>query len=221
MRDCEESTTYYKGQVILPGEMQLRVGQSGTYSAAVDVQTKPGPPGKQIDSPDPRVETIKVQCVLSARLVPVGEEIEVEPATDADDAGWRKLRFTPNGVVEWSWTVKPLVPVDQELRLELMPAVEIDGDTEAFSGSANYTTIVIVEATILEKASHWFSTQWKLLAGIAAVLGTAFLAVLAFSSQVREAFGKLFKPKVAATAAAPAPPPPTEEPKKKKGKKKH
>ncbi|HEU4545371.1 MAG TPA: hypothetical protein VFR88_03685 [Microlunatus sp.] len=211
VRDCEESTTFRRGQLSLPKEMHLRVGQSATYSTAVDVQTEPGPPDRQIDNANPRSERIKVQCVLSARLVPVGGGIEVVASTDADGDGWRTLKFTPNGVVEWSWTVKPVDPVDQQLRLELVPAVKVESFSRsiAVNSSANYITSVKVDATVLEKLSHWFGTQWKLLAGITAVLGAAFLAVITFSSQAKEAFLKLFKPKPAGTAAPPpaAPPP--------------
>lgn len=205
VRDCEESTTFRQGQQ-LPKEMQLRVGQSHTYSAAVDVQAEPGPPDTQIDNPNPRSERIKVQCVLSARLVPVGDGIVVVPSTGADGDGWRTLMFTPNGVVEWSWTVRPVDPVDQQLRLELVPAVKVESVSRsiAVNSSANYITNVRVDATVLEKLSYWFSTQWKLLAGIAAVVGAAFLAVLAFSSQAKEALRRLFKPKPAGTATPPA-----------------
>lgn len=218
VRDCEESTTFRQGQLSLPKQMHLRVGQSDTYSAAVDIQAEPGPPDKQIDNPNPRSERIKVQCVLSARLVPVGDGIEVVPSTDADGDGWRTLKFTPNGVVEWSWTVEPVDPVDQQLRLELVPAVKVESVSRsiAVNSSANYITNVKVDATVLEKISYWFGTQWKLLAGIAAVVGAAFLATLAFSSQAKEAFFKLFKPKPAETTSAPPTPPPDKQQKKSK-----
>jgi hypothetical protein len=222
VRACEESTTFRQGQLSLPEEMHLRVGQSDTYSAAVDVQADPGPPDKQIDNPNPRSERIKVQCVLSARLVPVGDGIEVVPSTDAGGDGWRTLRFTPNGVVEWSWTVKPVDPVDQRLRLELVPAVKVESISRSIvvNSSADYITNVKVDATVLEKLSYWFGTQWKLLAGIAAVVGAAFLALLAFSSQAKEGFFKLFKPKNAGTAAAPPATPPEKQQKKSKKSKK-
>ena len=218
VRACEESTTFRQGQLSLPKEMHLRVGQSDTYSAAVDIQAEPGPPDERIDNPNPRAERIKVQCVLSARLVPVGDGIEVAPSTDADGDGWRTLKFTPNGVVEWSWTVKPVDPVDQQLRLELVPAVKVESVSRSIvvNSSADYITNVKVDATVLEKLSYWFGTQWKLLAGIAAVVGAAFLAVLAFSSQAKEAFFNLFKPKPAGTAAAPPATPPEKQQKKSK-----
>jgi len=217
VRDCEESTAFREGQISLPKEMRLRVTQSGSYSAAVDIQTDPAPPETQIDSPNPRSEPIKVQCVLSARLVPVGDGIEVVPSTDADGDGWRTLKFTPNGVVEWSWTVKPVHPVDQQVRLELVPAVRIEVNSRSIvvNSSANYTTNVKVDATTIDKLSYWFGTQWKLLAGIAAVVGTAFLAILAFSSKAKEAFLTLFKRRPAEDKAAAASP---DKP-KKKGKK--
>jgi hypothetical protein len=221
VRDCEAATTFREGQVSLPKEMLLRVGQSDSYSAAVDVRTKPAPPEKVIDSPSPRSEPIKVQCVLSARLVPVSDGVEVVPSTDADGDGWRTVKFTPNGVVEWSWTVKAVHPVDQRLRLELLPAVkmEVASASTIMSSNASYITIVRVDATEIEKLSHWFSTQWKLLAGVAAIVGAAFLAVLAFSSQAKEAFLKLFKRNPAEDTAAAEERTPSEK-QRKKGKKK-
>jgi cytoskeletal protein RodZ len=88
------------------------------------------------------------------------------------------------------------------------------------NSSADYITNVKVDATVLEKLSYWFGTQWKLLAGIAAVVGAAFLALLAFSSQAKEGFFKLFKPKNAGTAAAPPATPPEKQSKKSKKSKK-
>lgn len=204
IRDCEQATTFREAQLVFPEYKRIHVGHSESYSAAVDIRSDPAPADKTIDDPHPRSEPIKVQCVLSARLVPLGEGIEVVPDTDADGAGWRLLKFTPNAVVEWSWTVKPIYPVDQRLRLELMPAVMIlaTGQSSAINSSASYITDVYVEATQIEKLSHWFNTQWKLLATVAAALGVAFLGLLAFSSQVREAITKLFKPKQGATQNA-------------------
>ena len=66
-----------------------------------------------------------------------------------------------------------------------------------------------------------FGTQWKLLAGIAAVLGATFLDTLSFSSQAKEAFFKLFKPKPAETTSAPPTTPPDKQQKKSKKSKKN
>lgn len=192
MRDCQEASAFRGGQISFPAEKRLRVGQEDSYSAAVDVRAEPAPAETVIDDPNPRSERIKVRCVLSARLVAVGSGLEVEPDTDADGGGWRSLKFTPNGVVEWSWTVKAAEPTDKKLRLELMPAVEVEatGQSTGVNSSASYITNVVVEATPPERAAYWFGTQWKLIAGIAGVLGAALLAVLTFSHQVRVAVQK-------------------------------
>lgn len=195
VRECETATTKRVGQLSFPNVMRLRVGESDAYSAVVDVRASPGPPEREIDSPDPRSETIKVECVLSARLIPVSKGIEVVPSADVEEGGWRTQEFTTHGLLEWSWTVKPVDPGKQRLRLDLKPAVVVDSDLRSRhgTGGVSYLTDVQVDATAIERASYWFGTQWKLLASIAAVLGTALLAVLAFSNNAKEASLKLFK----------------------------
>jgi hypothetical protein len=105
-------------------------------------------------------------------------------------------------VVEWSWTVTPTEPVDQELRLHLKPAVKWGEDRRSgVDGStADYTTPVFVESTGIERVSYWFKTQWPPLTGVVAAIGAAILAVLAFSTKARDAFLTLLKRKPVARA---------------------
>jgi hypothetical protein len=199
MRNCEKATKFISAQVDFPRTMTLRVGASDSYSTAVDIRANPAPPGQVIDTPDPRSEPIKVQCVLSARLRSVGDGMDVVASSDTYEGGWRTLKFTPDGVVEWSWTVKALVPANQRLRLQLQPAVKIEGSSQSGinATSADYITNVDVQASLIESASYWIKIQYPLLTGILGVLAAAFLAVSAFSSKARDALAKLFKRKPA------------------------
>lgn len=222
LRECKTATKFREGQVSFPDEMEIGVGESSSYSAVVDVRTEPAPAETVIDAPKPRSDRVKVKCILSARLVPVGDGMEVKPPTDADEGGWRTLTFTPDGLVEWTWTVKALVPEDQSLRLELLPAVEVQGRVgDPVRSSVSYVTRVKVKATALDKVGQWFDTQGKVLRGIGVAIGAIILGVLAFSSQLREAVAKLFKRKPAEDAAPPPPTAPAEKPKRKNAKKKH
>ncbi len=207
--------------------MWMKVRESQAYNAAVDVRIDQVPPEIVIDAPKPRSARVRVKCVLSARLVAVGKGIEVVPSSDADGDGWRALTFTPDGVVEWSWTVTPTVPADQELQLELQPAVEMGegSQTTVRASTVHYRTEVFVEASTIERVSYWFNTQWPLLTGIATAIAVAILAVLAFSTKARDAILGLFKRKPANTAegapsalAAPEPKPAKQQKAKQKSK---
>lgn len=223
LRECVTATKFRVGQVSFPGEMRMGVGDSSSYSAVVDVRTEPAPAETAIDAPSPRSEKVTVKCILSARLETIGDGMEVKPATAAEEGGWRTLAFTPDGVIEWVWTVKVLVPEDQTLRLDLVPAMEVEGKAGSpIRSTVSYITNVKVEPTLLEKVGHWFDTQWKIALAIAVAIGSAFLALITFSTQVRDAVRGLFKSKAseaAETAKAPAPTA-SDQPKKKKKKNK-
>ena len=202
IRECRKSTTFRVGQVDFPNTFTLRLGETKSYSAAVDVRAEPAPAKRVIDAADPREEPIKVQCVLSARLVSVGATLKVAASGDTNEGGWMARQFTPDGVVEWSWDVSALEPRDQELRLELQPAVAVENTSlsQTISTTANFVTPVSVDASGLERVSYWFNTQWPLVTGIAGALAVAVLGILAFSSKARDALTALFK----------KPPPPAE-----------
>ena len=68
---------------------------------------------------------------------------------------------------------------DHQVRLELRPAVRLDGSVgDGSSQLATFTTRVAIQATLIERASYWVDTQGALLKGIAAALGAAVVAVL-------------------------------------------
>ncbi len=195
IRECRRSTTFRVGQVDFPKTFELRLGETRSYNAAVDVRAQPAPATRVIDAGDPREEPIKVQCVLSARLVPVGAALKVVASGDTDERGWMPRQFTPDGVVEWSWDISALEPRDQELRLELQPAVAVEDTSlsQTISTTASFVTPVSVGATGLERGSFWFKTQWPLVTGIAGAVGVAVLGILAFSTKARDALTALFK----------------------------
>jgi len=123
-----------------------------------------------------------------------GGGIDVDPSTEL--GGWRYLKFTPSGILEWSWSVTPRTPVSQELRLELKPAAELNGFPTALS-TADYVTHVEVEADFVSKLSFWFQTRWKLIGVVAAAIAAAVLGILKFGADAHDAFRKLFPEKAA------------------------
>ena len=189
---CEKSQEWLPGQVEYPGKLSVQMGQATTYGATVDIRDADIPPGKELRL-DSAKEPIDVQCVIGARLISVGGGIDVEIPAEAREGGWIYRKFTPSGVVEWSWTVAPRTPVSQKLRLELEPAVlREDASGDDPRSTAYVDTMVNVTATHIDRLAYWFQTQWVLLSRIAGTVGVAILAVLAFSSKAREAIKSLF-----------------------------
>jgi RimJ/RimL family protein N-acetyltransferase len=189
VRDCEKSGDFIQGQVDYPVTLSAKIDQAITYSAAVDIRSNPLPPGRVIEGRNPGADRIVVQCVVGARLLSVGGGIDVDPSTEL--GGWRYLKFTPSGILEWSWSVTPRTPVSQELRLELKPAAEVNGFPTALS-TADYVTHVEVEADFVSKLSFWFQTRWKLIGVVAAAIAAAVLGILKFGADAHDAFRKLF-----------------------------
>jgi hypothetical protein len=184
-RACEiDVHAWRSGQVDYPQEITVPLHESVPYEAAVDVRTDPLPADKVIDAGNgaPGSEPIFVQCRIAARLTAVGDGVSVIDDPENEVGGWVYQKFTPLGVVKWSWSIKADKPKDQQLRLELRPATLTRGTPNSpdadFSGNqVPFVTHVAVDATLIQKLSYWFETQWPLLAGIAATLGVAALAV--------------------------------------------
>lgn len=193
-RDCRGNAEFRAGYVRYPGSLSIPLGGTANYSAAVDVREVQGDPEEVIDHKNPKGSPVFVQCLLGARLVGVGGGITVESTTADLDGGWRYYEFTPAGVVEWSWSVSPRQPIDQQLRLELRPAVKDirAGALSELAASADYVTAVDVQATRIQRLDFWMDTEGKTLGTILGGLGAAVLAALAFSSKFREAVRGLF-----------------------------
>ncbi len=162
----------------------MALDKGATYNAAVDVNDNLLPPEDIVENNGPVTsELIKVKCVLAARLVAVDEGITVTPPGDGD---WVYRAFSPSGVVEWAWAVTATTPETHQLRLDLRPAVRIEGLPSAATETlvSSFTTDVTVDATRIEAASYWFSTDWDRFAKIVAILAGALAAVLAFGRQL-------------------------------------
>lgn len=169
-QNCEKGVESWRiGQVDYPRSLSIPLKQAADYNAAVDVRDNPLPPDQVIDSGEPDSEPVAVRCLLAAKLVPVGDYVKVNGTSAVE---WAPRQFTPSGVMEWTWSITAEKPVDQQLRLVLVPAVLIEGGRYVFGtdSEASLLTKVAVEATLIERVSYWFETQWPLLVGIAAVL---------------------------------------------------
>jgi hypothetical protein len=187
--------------------MRLRMAQARSYDVAVDVRTTPAPPSQVISAEDPSQEPITVQCLVAARLVPVGDGISVTVPDEALEGGWAYQRFTELGVVEWAWSVSPTTPQDQQLRLELRPAAKGSDVIQISSATtARYVTEVEVSASKLQVVWYWFQTDWKLVATTVGIVGAAILALLQFSLSFRESVSKVFGRRRGSTVPAGAPP---------------
>lgn len=167
------------GQFDHPGEMTLEVNQTSTYVAAVDIRETPQPAELVLPGVGAQGEPVAVQCVLSARLLPVGDGLEVQ------DRSWIMRQFTPTGVLNWSWSVKALRPGVSELRLELQPALSArDPGTRALmqpehpSRVTAFVTRVHVNANALQRSGQWWKDNWPVLLMIATGLGAAVLGLI-------------------------------------------
>ncbi|WP_133247558.1 hypothetical protein [Arthrobacter sp. H-02-3] len=178
-RDCENGVQKWRtAQVDYPKELSIAVNDSVTYNAAVDIRDAPLPADDVIvASGSTGFERIDVKCRLAARLTAVGAGIKID-----GDSVMVNQEFTPLGVVEWSWSVTAIQPVDQELRLEVRPAILVtredpDPNPErlyATDTEASFVTPVKVRATEIDHLKYWFDNQWPLLLGIASALSVAY-----------------------------------------------
>jgi hypothetical protein len=189
---CRKEAQFYEGQVDYPLTLRMRMGVATTYAAVVDIRENPLPPGEVIDTDNPGSDPIYVQCVVGARLVPVGDDIDVE-VVDASDGGWKYQEFTPKGELKWSWSVTARTPAARELRLELRPAARESSAIRNGDTTASYVTKVTVDASTIGRFWYWLQTEGKLLQTIGITLGAAFLGILAFSTRAREGLLKLVR----------------------------
>jgi hypothetical protein len=110
------------------------------------------PPSEVIPGPSAESGPVAVKCAVAARLVLVGDALEVNPPQDK----WERRTFMPSGVINWAWTVKAVKAGAQDLRLEPQPAVmsEGSGDIVLSSGSnvGNFITKVEIDAPFIDDA---------------------------------------------------------------------
>lgn len=188
-RKCEQGVTSWReGQVSYPQTMRIALNETVTYEAAVDIGEDPLPADEVIetDSGSAASERIFVRCRLAAKLTAVSDGLDVSQDPDAEGSGWIYQEFTPSGVVEWSWAVTATEPVDQRLRLDLRPSLQVNElPSYSTANQVSFTTDVTVEASPIQLMWHWIQTQWPMIVGIATPLGAAILALLAWVQKVR------------------------------------
>ncbi|WP_161965126.1 hypothetical protein [Ornithinimicrobium cerasi] len=176
------------GRVTYPELLRAEVDHSSTYQVNLDLTGSDLPPDAVLDGLDGTAgqADLRVQCVVGARLLRVGDGIEIGEQGDADADEFVYRRVSEAGFVEWGWTVTPVEPVDQELRLELQPAVFTDEGLEGVPADAvvQFVTDVEVESTLIQRVAHWFKNDWVRLAAVAGVLGAALISVLVWGDQV-------------------------------------
>lgn len=191
--ECAQGVQNWRAaQVDYPDDLTVGLNESVDYNAAVDINDEPLPPDQVIetDGGSATAEAVQVRCTVAARVVPVGDALTIEEQASELAGGWILQEFTPTGIVEWSWTVTAIKPVDQDLRLELRPAIVLNSTSsldELYSSAsqASFSTEVHVEANPVQSMGYWFTTNWGAIAAIAAAIGGATLAVLAWMRKVR------------------------------------
>ncbi|QCU77122.1 hypothetical protein E7744_01950 [Citricoccus sp. SGAir0253] len=170
------------GEVVYPQSLPSEVNDPATYQAAVVLEQSGRSPEEAITNPDgvTTQQGIRVQCIVGARLLPVGEDVTVEGDPGTIESDWVNRRFTADGTVDWSWAVTATVPEDQQVRLQLRPALSIDDGARTITSDSvrTYVSTVQVSATMVERVAYWFDTQWPLIVGVAGLLAVAVLAVL-------------------------------------------
>jgi len=177
--------------VSYPEEMTVPIDNSASFNAALDVGTEPLPADERIEVEDGEAtsEVVLVKCTVAARLTSVGEALSIADHLSATGNGWVVQDFSPTGVIEWAWTVTAHKPVEQELLLELRPAIVVDadaGDMEyASRNMATFTTEVAVDASPMHHTAYWFEVNWPLIAIVATALGTGTLAVVGWYRKLR------------------------------------
>ncbi|SOC56876.1 hypothetical protein [Ornithinimicrobium cerasi] len=186
--DCRDAVAEVglAGRVTYPEVLRGEVDHSSTYQVNLDLTGSDLPADEVLDNLNGTAAQaeLRVQCVVGARLLPVGDGIEVGEDGDAEEFVYR--RVSEAGFVEWGWTVTPVEPVDQEVRLELQPAVFTDAGLEGMPADAvvQFVTDVEVGSTLIQRVAHWFENDWVRLAGVAGVLGAALISVLVWGDEM-------------------------------------
>jgi uncharacterized protein DUF6777 len=180
VEDCKDGmVNWRRGQVRYPVDLSLDMDQSAAYVVDVDINDTPLPVEKIFIMPgtDPQSAPIEVQCALSARLIPVGKSLEV------DKPGWSKREFTPTGLVDWSWSVTAHAAHDQQLQLELQPALTAQDEEILFEGgdsskTRTYITSVHVRTTKTQLVYQWWNDSGKIIVAIIGSVAAALIAII-------------------------------------------
>lgn len=191
VEECRQaaSEVEFAGLVTYPRTLPVDMNEATTYQTVIDLSGSQLPPEEVIENPEGETSqrNIRVECIVGARLTPVGDDVTVSEDQDADGAGWVHRRFTSAGTVDWAWSVTAAAPDDQQVQLQLRPVLFVDDGARTIPADAVTTLVtrVDVQATRLDRLSYWFENEWKQLAAIAGVLGVSVLAVLTWVGKVR------------------------------------
>jgi hypothetical protein len=187
LADCDKGVSRWQvGQIDYPEHLSLEMGQSAAYVVAVDIRNNPLPAERVIPGASPQSAPIAVQCVLSARLAPVGQSLEV------NNREWILREFTPTGVLNWSWSITARAPDDQEVRLELQPAVITRGkfilpQGDSSLDTSSFVTRVNVTATWIQRVGHWWNDNWGIISLVIVAVGAALVSIIKWSGNLGEA----------------------------------
>ncbi len=103
-------------------------------------------------------------------------------ALTVDEDDWIVRSFTPTGVIRWTWVVTAVEADDQDLELELQPAVRSEDGTilvgQSSTEISSFITGVRVEEDAVERVGEWWESRWAIIALVAAALAAALLALL-------------------------------------------
>jgi hypothetical protein len=185
-----------------PEEFDIDVGETKAYVAGVDVRATPADPSEVIPGPFAAGEAVFVRCEIAARLTPLGDALSV------DEEDWVLRSFTPAGLIRWTWAVTAVKAEDQDLRLELQPAVRSEDGTVLVSDTAtdvsSFVTRARVEEGALRQLGAWWSENWGTITLVSAGIGAAVLALLRYGAE----FAGQFRRVVAAWQGEPGREPP-------------
>ena len=144
---CERGIRDWRAaQVDYPAELSIEKGGTESYVAAVDASDTPLEPSEAIPGPSPTGEAVFVRCEVAARLTPLGSALTV------DEIDWIVRTFTPTGVIRWTWVVTAVEADDQDLELELQPAVRSQDGTILVGQSSTEISSFLTQVRVEEDA---------------------------------------------------------------------
>lgn len=182
LADCERGVSQWRAaQVDYPSNLTIEVGGTASYVAAVDARATPASPSELIPGPSATGEAAAVRCEVAARLTTSGGALTI------DETDWVLRRFTLTGFIRWSWTVTAVEGGDQDLELELQPALRTEDGTILVGNStldvSTFITRAHVDEDAIQAASSWMESHKGPLAVIAAALAAAALGVVRFGRE--------------------------------------
>jgi hypothetical protein len=188
-QDCVRAANQYaQADIAYPRSLPARMGEASSYEAAISLrQTVPTSPKDLISAADPKESPVQVECLIAARLQAVGGTLTLETSDRATDGGWVYQQFGPDGDLQWAWSVTPTTPRDGTVRLELRPAVKgLEATELARREVAQYSSQVVVESTMLQRASHWTQNDGELLTKVVQFVFALSAVLMVGVRQVRE-----------------------------------